>query len=130
MRSPALIVILLPLAGPAQAQSVQVTGKLGYLSEWEVKAKVTEAVVAGKKEFSGPLTVRHIGICAPGHSVEMSGELRYHVIGWIRPRMKATIVIDGVECGFDAALSQGYEGALSCPQWRGVPLSLSVKPVE
>jgi hypothetical protein len=127
MRNAAVVVLFVALAGPAQAQSAQVNGTLGYLSEWEVSATVTENLSSGQREFSGPLVIRHIGVCTPGHPVEMSGEIRYRITGWLTPRMQATLVIEGVECGFDGKLSQTYDGAISCDKWRGVPLSLSVK---
>jgi hypothetical protein len=131
MRTAALVLFVLACAAPAQAeQSVQVAGKLGYLSEWEVSGKVAQTGPAGRKEFAGPLVVRHVGVCTPGHPVEMAGEIRYRITGWMTPRMHATLVIDGIECGFEARLSGAYEGAISCEAWRGVPLSLSLKPAE
>jgi hypothetical protein len=130
MRILTLVFALLTFAGAALAQTAQVTGTLGYLSEWKVSADVAQTVVAGRKEFAGPLTVTHVGVCTPGRPVEMSGEIHYQITGWTRRRMKGTLVLDGVECGFDATLSDRYEGALSCPQWHGVPFGLSVKPVE
>jgi hypothetical protein len=130
MRISALIVLLPAFAAPAQAQSVHVTGRLGYLSEWELAATVNEYASAGKKEFSGPLVLRHVGLCTPGRPVEMSGEIRYQITGWTTSRMKATLWIEGTECGFAAKLSEAYEGVMSCQQWRGVPLSLSVKTVD
>jgi len=126
--SPIVLTLLVAVAHPAHAGSAQVTGKLGYLSEWEVTAKVAERTLDGKKEFAGPLTVRHVGMCTTGRPAEMSGEIRYRVTGWIRPRMTATLVLDGVECAFDGNLSDAYGGVLSCQQWRGIPVSLTVKP--
>ena len=117
-------------AGPAEARSAEVAGKLGYLSEWEVTAKVSEQVIAGKREFAGPLTVRHIGLCAPGRPVEMAGEIRFRTAGWMTRRMEATLVIDGKECGFTGKFADTVDGVLSCPQWNGVPVSLSIKPGE
>jgi hypothetical protein len=114
-------------ATPALAQSAELAGTLGYVSEWEVTAKVTPHDSAGHREFAGPLTVRHIGLCAPGRPVEMAGEIRYRVTGWLNRRMDATLVIDGTECGFEGKLAEAYEGVLTCPQWRGVPLTLSLK---
>jgi hypothetical protein len=130
MRIAIVVLPIVILAGPVQAGSVEVAGKLGYLSEWEVTARVTERVTAGKREFSGPLTVRHIGVCTPGRPVEMAGEIRYREIGWMTPRMRGTLVIDGAECGFEAKLAGTYDGVMSCQQWNGVPLSLSIKPGE
>jgi len=130
MRTSALVILLMASAAPAHATSMQVTGKLGYLSEWEIAATVTEHASAGKKEFSGPVIVRHVGVCAPGRPVEMSGEIRYQITGWTTSRMKATLLIDGIECGFEAKLSTAYDGVMACPQWHGVPLSLSVKAAD
>ena len=130
MRTLMIAMLVLASAAPVQAGSVQVSGKLGYLSEWEISGQVSDSPATGKGEFSGPITIKHVGVCTPGRPVEMSGELRYHISGWVKPRMRATLVVDGVECGFDAVLSQSYEGALACTQWRGVPLSLSVKSTE
>ena len=126
-RTLAAAILAIAQAGPALAQSSQLTGKLGYLSEWELSAKVTPQGTAANREFVGPLTVRHVGVCAPGHPVEMAGEIRYRITGWLSRRMEATLVIDGTECGFAGKLGQAYEGVLSCPQWRGVPLSLSLE---
>jgi hypothetical protein len=128
--SSVLLILLMAVAHPAQGGSAEITGKLGYLSEWEVAAKVSERLSDGKKEFAGPLTVRHVGSCAPGRPAEMSGEIRYRITGWIRPRMTATLLLDGVECGFEGNLSDTYDGVMSCQQWRGVPVSLSVKPAQ
>jgi hypothetical protein len=130
MRISNAIILLLAFAAPAQAQPVQITGKLGYLSEWEIAARVTEHASSGKNEFSGPLVLKHVGVCTPGRPVEMSGEIRYHITGWISPRMKAILRIEGTECRFEAKLSEAYEGVLSCPQWRGVPVSLFVKAAD
>jgi hypothetical protein len=109
---------------------MQVVGKLGYLSEWELTGTVTEHAAGAKREFSGPVVVRHVGVCSPGRPAEMAGEFRYQVTGWTTSRMQATLSIDGVECGFEAKLSDAYDGVLACPQWRGVPLSLSVKKAD
>jgi hypothetical protein len=122
------IMFVAALAHPAHAGSTQVSGKLGYLSEWELTANVTERLADGKKEFVGPLTVRHVGMCTTGRPAEMAGEIRYRVTGWIKPRMTATLQLDGVECGFEGNLSDTYDGVMSCPQWNGVPVSLRVKP--
>jgi hypothetical protein len=130
MRIGAVSLPLVMLAQPAQAGSAQVSGKVGFLSEWELLAEVRESATAGRKDFSGPLTIKHVGLCAPGRTVEMSGEIRYRITGWLKPRMQATLVIEGIECDFDGALSKTYDGVISCPLWRNVPLSLSVKQAE
>jgi hypothetical protein len=124
------LMLVAAIAHSAHAGSTQVSGKLGYLSEWELTANVTERIADGKKEFVGPLTVRHVGMCTTGRPAEMSGEIRYRVTGWIKPRMIATLRLDGVECGFEGNLSDTYDGVMSCPQWNGVPVMLSVRPAR
>src|SRR5262249_5114831 len=113
--------------GWAGGEWADLAGKLGYLSEWELSAKVAPQGTAANREFVGPLTLRHVGVCAPGHPVEMAGEIRYRITGWLSRKMAATLVIDGTECGFAGKPGQGYEGVLTCPEWRGVPLSLSLE---
>ena len=72
--------------------------------------------------------MRHIGVCAPGRPVEMTGEIRFRTAGWMTRRMDATLVLDGKECAFAGKLGETYDGVLACPQWNGVPVSLSIKP--
>src|SRR5215475_13365035 len=127
VRMTGIVILTVASAGPALAQSAVVAGKLGYASEWDVTAKVTPQDAAGSREFVGPLTVRHSGVCAPGRPVEMTGEIRYRFSGWLNRRLDATLIFDGTACGFEGKLAQTYKGVLTCPQWRGVPLSLSLK---
>src|SRR5215813_14360207 len=94
-------VLAVAWAGLAPAQSADLAGKLGYLSEWELSAKVAPQGTAANREFVGPLTLRHVGVCAPGHPVEMAGEIRYRITGSLSREMAATPVIDGTERGFD-----------------------------
>src|SRR6266536_5340201 len=51
------------LAAPASAQSLQIVGYSGYLGEWELTATVTENASGQIKEYSGPLTMKHVGLC-------------------------------------------------------------------
>jgi hypothetical protein len=128
MRYLPAVILIVAMAEPAQGEAARVTGKMGYLSEWEVTARVTEKLSEGKKQYSGPLTVRHVGVCTTGRPAEMTGEIRYQTTGWVKPRMKATLLLEGVDCGFEGSLGQTYDGVMSCEQWRGVPVSLSIKP--
>jgi hypothetical protein len=70
-----LAAAVLAAAAPAQARTLRIDGKSGYLSEWEVKAEVTATVARGREEFSGPVTLRHVGVCSPNGAVEKSGTL-------------------------------------------------------
>jgi len=64
VRGHLLLILAGALAIPAGAQAVQVLGYAGVLGEWELTATVTEDVSQPAKEFSGPLTMRHVGIAS------------------------------------------------------------------
>ena len=69
------IIVLVALASPAVAQSRQVFGYAGILGEWELNADVTEKDSSGTKEYSGPLTMSHVGICTVDGPEERKGEI-------------------------------------------------------
>ena len=60
---------------PANAQSVQVNGKFGYLSEYELTASVVAKTTDENGEFSGPMIVRHVGLCTHDGAVQKTGKL-------------------------------------------------------
>jgi hypothetical protein len=130
-RRAAVAALTVLLATPAAARTAEVAGTIGYLSEWEVSATVSERVVAGQREFAGPLTLLHVGLCTTGgRPVEMAGEIRFRSTGWVNRRMEATLVLDGKECGFTGSVGDTVNGVLACEQWKGVPVNLSIKPAE
>jgi hypothetical protein len=126
VRALILLIVLGALAKPAQAQSLQVIGYAGYLGEWEWSATVTEKVSSRTKEYSGPLTMKHVGMCTQDGPEEKTGEMRFQISG-SSSRMKATMQVDGVECTYGGRLSDSYTGMMTCPDRRAVPLTLWVK---
>ena len=66
LRKVVLVAVLSALAIPARAQSMQVYGKTGYLGEYELSGIVSEQGANGRKEYSGPLAVKHVGLCRDG----------------------------------------------------------------
>jgi len=129
LRTPMLALVLAAAAASAtsaQAQSLQVAGKAGYLQGWELAATVIPRTSRGKTEFSGPLTLRHVGVCSTGGIEEKSGEIRFEKLG-AASRIRAKLVVDGAECTFSGTLSEAATGVMECPGTQGVPLSLSTK---
>ena len=124
MRAIFRLIVLVALAPPAGAQSLQVFGYAGLLGEWELTASVTERDSSGIKEFSGPLTMSHVGICSVDGPEEKTGEIRLRIS---EARMQATLLVDGVECHYSGRLSDFFSGAMSCPNRPEVPLKLWVK---
>jgi hypothetical protein len=115
-----------PLAAPADAQPLQVVGYSGYLGEWELTATVTETASSRVKEYSGPLTMKHIGLCAQDGPEEKTGEMRFHLSA-APAILNATLSIAGINCTYSGRLSDAYTGTMSCPDRQAVPLKLWVK---
>jgi hypothetical protein len=114
------------VAAPASAQSLQVIGYSGYLGEWELTATVTEKARLWSKEFSGPLSMKHVGICTQDGPEEKTGEIRFQISA-LSSRLDATLLVEGMECTYSAASSDPYSGLMACPDGKAVPLKLWLK---
>jgi len=130
MRIPIPIIVLVASAATAQAigaeaQSLNVAGKAGFLEEWELAATVTPQDPQ-QRNFSGPMTLKHVGVCSVGAVVEKSGELQLERMSDPR-RVKAKLLVDGMQCAFEGALSEAAPGVLQCPGSPSVPLVLWTK---
>jgi hypothetical protein len=125
VRALLLSIVLGVLAVPARAQSLQIIGYSGFLGEWELTATVTEDVF-GRKEYAGPMTLKHVGICTQEGPEEKTGEIRLHISA-SPTRLNATLAVAGVECTYSGQLSDAYSGTMSCPDREAVPLRLWVK---
>ena len=126
MRAFFLPIILSALATPAVAQSLQVIGYSGYLGEWELTATVTERISSRTKEYSGPLTMRHVGVCTQDGPEEKTGEMRFQISA-SSSQLNATFSVAGVECTYSGQLSDSYTGTMDCPDRQAVPLKLWVR---
>jgi len=115
------------LAAPAGADSLQIVGYSGYLGEWELTATVREdGSTTTQKEYSGPVSMKHVGLCTQDGPEEKSGEIRVQMLA-SSSRMEATIWLDGVECGYQGVLSDFYNGTINCSGREKVPLKLWIK---
>jgi hypothetical protein len=121
-----LPIVLSALAAPAGAQSLQVIGYSGYLGEWELTATVTERISSRTKEYSGPLTMRHIGLCTQDGPEEKMGQMRFQISA-SSSQLDATFSVAGVECTYSGRLSDSYTGTMDCPDRQAVPLKLWLK---
>ena len=121
----AMILGLLAQCATAHAQSLSVVGQAGVLGEWELTGAVAETT-AGKKEYAGPVTMKHVGLCTQDGPETKTGELRLQLAS-SASRLTATLLIDGVACSYSATRSDAYNGTLRCPDRRDVPLLLWLK---
>lgn len=114
------------LADPAGSQSLEVMDYAGVLGEWELTATVTEKASRKSKEYSGPLTMKHVGVCTQDGPEIRTGEIRFEIVP-SSPRLTATLSVAGVECTYRGRLADSYTGKLYCPDRPAVPLELWVK---
>jgi hypothetical protein len=118
------LMLLGALATPASAQSLEIFGYAGVLGEWELTASVTGN--DNTKDYSGPLTMRHVGICTQDGPEERTGKINLQV-SQPSSRMSATLVLDGVTCTYTGRLSASYTGVMNCPDRSPVPLHIWLK---
>jgi hypothetical protein len=127
MKALFLPVTLCVLATPAgAAQPLEIIGYSGYLGEWELTATVTETTPGSTAEYSGPLTMKHVGICTQDGPEEKTGALRFQISA-SSSRLNATLSVSGVECTYSGQLSDSYAGTMNCPGRQDVPLKLWLK---
>ena len=107
----------------AETETLQVLGQAGLLGEWELTANVTAAGV--QKQFSGPLVMKHVGLCTVDGPEQKTGEIQLQL--WGTSRVKATLLVDGVACSYTGRKSDSYSGVLNCPERRDVPLRMWLK---
>jgi hypothetical protein len=126
VRALLLLFMLSALATPAQAKSLQLVGYAGVLGEWELTATVTEQAGLWSNAFSGPLSLKHVGICTQDGPEEKTGEIRFQISA-VSSRLDATLLVEGVACSYSAGPSDPYSGMMTCPDREAVPLKLWLK---
>jgi hypothetical protein len=109
----------------AAPQSLEIVGYTGRLGEWEVKADLARSGDGGD-ELSGPMSLRHVGLCTVDGPEAKSGTMRVRLSTW-SSRVEARLVIDGVECLYHGPLSDSQESELTCPDRRPTPITLWAK---
>lgn len=111
----------------ALAQTRQIVGTAGYLSEWEIAATVVKNTSAGHEEFSGPIVWKHIGLCSVNGPQEFRGEIRFQICrSWLASKFEANLSLNGDQCTFSGDFSDGTSGLMDCAKAKGVPLTLTV----
>lgn len=123
-----LALALTMVAVRASADSLQIFGYSGYLGEWELTATVKEDGSTTRKGYSGPLSMKHVGLCTQDGPEEKSGQIR--VLLSSSSRIQATLWMDGVECGYQGVLSDFYSGTMNCSGRETVPLKLWIKELR
>ena len=126
MRPVSFLLTLSILAVPARAEPLQIHGTTGYAGEYELSGSVSEEDLNGKKQFSGPLSVRHVGLCTRDGPKETVGKIRFE-LARSSSRITATLDFDGSKCAYKGVLSESYHGFMDCGSEGSLPLRLWTK---
>jgi hypothetical protein len=111
----------------AHAETRQLVGTAGYLSEWEVRGALTENVSATGSEFFGPVTWKHIGVCSANGPEEKRGVIKAQINRSGRiPRIEATVSLEKAQCTFNGNFSERTSVVMDCSDAKGVPLTFSI----
>lgn len=113
-------------ATSAKADSLQILGYSGYLGEWELTATVAEEGSSAARQYSGPLSMKHVGLCTQDGPEERTGKIHIRMAP-SSARLQATLWVDGLECDYTGNLTDVYSGTMSCPGREAVPLKVWVK---
>ncbi|KRE22161.1 hypothetical protein ASE66_27350 [Bosea sp. Root483D1] len=125
MRTHLLLPLLLMM--PIQAEALELTGRYGYAGEWAVTARLTEAEAAGsrrKRDFAGPVILKHLALCGPGEVAEKSGSLNLRRDG---QRYAAMLTIGAESCAVTGTLAEDGVAFADCGRAGKIPLRLWLK---
>jgi hypothetical protein len=125
----AVLAAILMASGSALAQTRQLSGTAGYLSEWEITGSVAPDRSANATEtFVGAVTWKHVGLCSANGAEERPGEIRLQIHhAWLASKIEAKLSFGDDQCAYVGALANGTSGLMTCADGTGVPLSFNLK---
>jgi hypothetical protein len=118
-----LAAMTLALLHPPSVSAMELLGQAGVLGEWELTGNLLESGSGSSQEFSGPLKMKHVGLCSQDGPEERAGEIRIRLTG-SDERLSANLTLDGIPCSYNARKTHAYEGTMSCNGRAPVPLLL------
>jgi hypothetical protein len=111
--------------GSMMAQSYSVSGQVGYLQEWEMKANLARTITSSGVSYDGPVTLRHVGLCSVNGVEEKSGAVRL-TVSRKTSAVEGTLSLKDDTCRIAASASKPYSGLLNCRDGQGVPIHFSI----
>ena len=109
-------------APTAWAQSYSASGQIGYLHEWEMTGDLAKTVTRLGADYSGTVTLRHVGLCSINGVEQKQARMQLKVSA---ARLEGTLVMDDDQCRIVVAGSSG-SGLLTCHGGQEVPINLLI----
>ena len=124
MRTIVAVILMFAAAPAALAQSYSFSGKIGYLHEWEMTGNLAKTVTRLGADYSGAMTLRHVGLCSVNGVEQKQAHMQLKVSS---ARLEGTLVMDDDQCRIVASGSSG-SGLLTCRHGQDVPINLLIGP--
>ncbi|MEI5667019.1 hypothetical protein WBO78_18870 [Bosea sp. CCNWLW174] len=121
-----LLLVLLPML-PTPATALELTGRYGYAGEWALTATLAEAEPSAskrKRDFAGPVKLKHLALCGPGEVAEKTGTLNLRRDG---RRYAAMLAIGEENCAVTGTLTEDGVAFADCGKAGKIPLRLWLK---
>ncbi|WFU45892.1 hypothetical protein QA640_44600 (plasmid) [Bradyrhizobium sp. CB82] len=116
------ILVLLAAVPAAWAQSYSASGQIGYLHEWEITGNLAKTVARLGEEYSGTITLRHVGLCSVNGVEQKQARMQLKVSSG---RLEGMLIMDEDQCRIVASGSSG-SGLLICGSGQNVPINLLI----
>lgn len=122
--------VFVPFLGldAVQAQSLNVEGTSGYLSEWKLSGQVAATSEGHGRSLAGVVTMTHTGVCSQDGPIEKTAKFSAKFSG-ARPsaRIDGVVVLNDAVCTFAGPFAGRFNGAMDCPDAKGVPVTFTLQ---
>lgn len=111
-------------AGAPDAEVVQVTVAMGYLSEWKFDVAVSKP--DARDGFATRVMWKHVGLCSVDGPIEKPGELSVRISSlgpW--SRIQANVSFEDMHCTYSGPYSTSMQGFADCPAGQRLPFAMS-----
>ncbi|MGC1354390.1 MAG: hypothetical protein WA851_01120 [Xanthobacteraceae bacterium] len=118
----AVVLLIAAFATSGFAQPRNIAARFGFLGEYELSAAVSPETSGGESTLTGPMTIRHVGLCTHNGPNEDRGEIAIR-IAEAKSQITATFAFDGQQCVYKGGASRANIGELVCSRSK-VPFSI------
>jgi hypothetical protein len=109
-------------------QTIRLEGQVGFVGEWALRATLDRAPASPADDaFSGPLTMRHVGLCSHAGPEEVAGRATAVSLG--ATRVTGLALTYGAEsCVYSGPLTRGAGAFMRCKNGTEVPIRIWTTP--
>ena len=118
--------VTISFAPSALAQPLQIRGVTGFISEYELSAELSEQKPdTGVPEFSGPMIVKHVGLCTHTGPNEIIGRLKLRFPA--SRKIEAILSYEDLECSYSGFLTESETSFMKCNNKLTLPIRVWMK---